>query len=86
MPTEDNLIRVKDVIRRCLKLDPASPIDDSMALAGGEYELDSLDILLIVTELEKEFGIKINDKGMNRESFTSVQTLGEFVERARQGA
>ena len=82
MPTQEILIRIKSVIRRCLKLGPETPIDDAMPLAGGEYELDSLDILLIVTELEKEFGIKINESGMGRAAFSSVETLGEFVEKA----
>jgi acyl carrier protein len=85
MPSPENLSRIKNVIRRCLKLDPQTPIDDNMPLAGGDYELDSLDILLIVTELEKEFGIRINDKGMNRTVFASVEALGAFVERAQQG-
>lgn len=86
MPTEEILSRVKSVIRRCLKLDGEAPIDDGMALAGGEYELDSLDILLIVTEMEKEFGIKINESGMDRKAFASVESLGAFVERVlREG-
>lgn len=85
MPTPDTLIRIKSVIRRCLKLEPETPIDDNMALAGGEYELDSLDILLIVTELEKEFGFKIKEGAMNRTAFKSIETLALFVECTQQG-
>ena len=80
MPSPETLSRVKKVIRVCLKVDEATPLDDTMPLVGGEYDLDSLDILLIVTELEKEFGIKIHEGSMGKAAFTSIETLGAFIE------
>ena len=76
--------RIKQVIRRSLKLGEQTSIDDQMPLVGGEYELDSLDILLIVTELEKEFGIRITEERVNRAAFTSVESLGAFVAQLQQ--
>lgn len=84
MPTPDTLGRIKNVVRRSLKISAETPVDDLMPLAGGEYDLDSLDILLIVTELEKEFGIRITEDRMNRAAFTNVVSLGMFVEGMRQ--
>ena len=86
MPTPDTICRTKNVIRASLKLAAEVEISDDMALAGGEYDLDSLDILLIVTGIEKEFGIKINDASMNKSAFASVQSLAAFVETAAANA
>ena len=58
-------------------------IDDRMALVGGEHDLDSLDILLVITRIEKEFGIKIADRAVGRRAFTDVATLADFVEAQR---
>ncbi|MFN0010124.1 MAG: acyl carrier protein [Phycisphaerales bacterium] len=80
MPAHDTLNRVKNVIRTGLKLDGRVVLSDDMALAGGEYDLDSLDILLIVTGLEKEFGITINDAAMSKSAFESVASLAVFVD------
>lgn len=80
MPSVETLSRVKKVIRACLKVDEGTELADTMPLVGGEYDLDSLDILLIVTELEKEFGVKIKEGGMDKTAFTSIQTLGAFIE------
>lgn len=80
MPSLETLTRVKKVIRACLKVDDATALDDTMPLVGGEYDLDSLDILLIVTELEKEFGVKIQEGSMGKAAFTNIETLGAFIE------
>jgi len=85
MPSPDTFSRIKNVLRKSLKLDAQTPMADSMPLIGGEYDLDSLDILLIVTELEKEFGFKIKEGAMNRTAFKSIETLALFVECTQQG-
>lgn len=78
--------RVKGVLRECLKLGAAAPIADDMPLIGGEYDLDSLDILLIVTSIEKEFAIKIPNESVGKSAFASVMTLSDFVESVRATA
>ncbi len=80
MPSAETLSRVKMVIRACLKVDDGTPLEDTMPLVGGEYDIDSLDILLIVTGLEKEFGVKINEGAMGKEAFATIETLGTFIE------
>lgn len=86
MPSAETLIRVKKVIRACLKVSEETVLDDKMPLVGGEYDLDSLDILLIVTELEKEFGVKIKEGTMGKAAFTDIETLGAFVETLPRNA
>jgi acyl carrier protein len=80
MPSAETLNRVKKVIRACLKVDANTVLADDMPLVGGEYDLDSLDILLIVTELEKEFGVKIKEGTMGKAAFKDIATLGGFIE------
>lgn len=85
MQNVETLDRVKKVIRACLKLSEQAVLEDTMPLVGGEYDLDSLDILLIVTELEKEFGVKIKEGTMGKAAFKDIKTLGAFVEGLQRG-
>jgi D-alanine--poly(phosphoribitol) ligase subunit 2 len=41
--------------------------------------LDSLDIILIVEELERQFGISIEAEQIVPENFASLRTLEDFV-------
>ena len=81
--TESTTDRIKRILRRDLKLGDAATIGDDMPLAGGEFDLDSLDLLLLITNIEKEFGIKVVDGSIKRETFATVTTLASFVESAR---
>ena len=82
--TQDTLDRIKQVLRSSLKLDPGAAFDDQMPLIGGEYDLDSLDILLVITNIEKEFGVRIREGTMDRSAFATLRTLADFVEQLRQ--
>ncbi len=74
--------RIKVILRRDLKLGDDAAIADDMPLAGGEFDLDSLDMLLLITSLEKAFGVKIVEGSITREAFASVRTLAAFIESA----
>lgn len=77
---------IKEVLRECLQLDPQAPIDDDMPLIGGDHDLDSLDMLLVVTSLEKEFDIKIPNEQLGPEIFSSVRAISDFIAQQRAGA
>jgi acyl carrier protein len=77
--------RIKTIMRRDLKLGPGVELPDDMPLAGGQFDLDSLDMLMLVTSMEKEFGIKVADGSIGREAFATIATLAEFVESKRPG-
>jgi len=74
------------VVRACLKVEDPAPFGDAMPLVGGEFDIDSLDILLIVTELEKEFGVKMNEGAMGKATFVTIGTLAAFIEGLPRGA
>lgn len=82
--TPDTLDRIKHVLRTSLKLDSSVEFEDQMPLVGGEYDLDSLDILLVITNIEKEFGVRIREGTMDRSAFATLRTLADFVEQLRQ--
>lgn len=79
-PRPEILARVKTVMRRDLKLGPDFPITDDMAFFGGEADIDSLDVLMLLGSVEKEFGIKIPNEAVGRQVFQSVDTLVNYVE------
>lgn len=70
--------RIGDILRNDLKLGDVD-IDENTALAGGDFDLDSLDLLLIVTTVEKTFGIKIPNEDVGRDAFESVGTLADYI-------
>ena len=76
----ETIERIKGILRRDLKLGAAATIEDSMPLIGGDMDLDSLDLLLLITSVEKEFGVKIANGTIGREAFKSVETLARFID------
>jgi 3-hydroxyacyl-[acyl-carrier-protein] dehydratase len=78
--------RVVEILRRDLKLGNNFPISDDMPLFSSEADLDSLDLLLMVSSLEREFGFKIPSDAMGETVFRSVQTLSDYVRSHQDGA
>ncbi len=79
-PTTPTSKRIKALLRRDLKLGADAEVRDDTPLIGGDLDLDSLDVLLLVTSVEKEFGIKIPNEAVSPEAFANVSTLARFVE------
>ncbi|HEV7299524.1 MAG TPA: 3-hydroxyacyl-ACP dehydratase FabZ family protein [Tepidisphaeraceae bacterium] len=80
------LEQLKLILRRDLKLGPNATIADDMPLIGGQMDLDSLDILLLVSSVEKQFGIKIPNEAVGRTMFADVYTLAQFIQDSRDRA
>jgi 3-hydroxyacyl-[acyl-carrier-protein] dehydratase len=74
------------VVRRDLKVPANVPLDPDAPLIGGAMDIDSLDLLLVVVGLDKEFGVKIAGPQMGREVFGSLRTLAAYVDRQLHGA
>jgi len=77
---------IRRILRRDLKLGETVELPDDMPLIGGELDLDSLDVLLMLTSLEKEFGFKITSETIDRSAFATLQTLAQYVDRRRAEA
>ncbi len=73
--------RIRTILHRDLKVGAHVKLRDDMPLFGGPTDLDSLDALLLVACIEKEFRIKIPNESIGREAFQSIGTLAAFLER-----
>ena len=70
---------VCDIIHTDLKFSGMDVTDD-LELVGGGLALDSLDLLMLVTGIEKRFGHTIATKSLNRDT---MGTVGRFVDFAQ---
>lgn len=88
LSTSDERVRLKgelkEAIIRGLRL-PLSPeeIDDRAPLFGEGLGLDSIDVLELVLELERSFGVQIRDMETGAEVLQSIETIADFVIRHR---
>jgi acyl carrier protein len=76
---------MKDLLREELKLDPDVVLSDDEVLIGGDHDLDSLDVLLIISSVEKEFGIKIANEKIGKDVFRDLSTLAQFIDDCAAG-
>lgn len=81
MKVADELIedRVVDTIRRALAVDSALRLDRGTGLLGVIPELDSFGLVSVLTALEVEFDLRIEDDDVEAEVFRTVGTLVDFV-------
>ncbi|MGA2229785.1 MAG: phosphopantetheine-binding protein [Tepidisphaeraceae bacterium] len=73
------LERVRKIMRRDLKLGSDIVIDETMPFVGGDADIDSLDILMLLASVEREFAIKINSAEMGKKIFQNVGTLVSYL-------
>ena len=84
-PENATLARVETIIRRDLKLGADVPVTADMPFFGGDADIDSLDILLLLSSIEKEFGLRIPSEAVGREVFANVGTLVRYIEEHAAG-
>ncbi|HXI02074.1 MAG TPA: phosphopantetheine-binding protein [Candidatus Saccharimonadales bacterium] len=66
-------------------VDPAQ-LDDDAPLVGSGLDLDSIDVLELVTGVEKKFGLRFEDPDLVRKVFTSVSSIASHISAARGSA
>lgn len=69
---------VKKIIQVDLKFSGIEVVDE-LQLVGGGLGLDSLDLLMLVTGIDKEFAYKISPKKLNQDSMSTVGKFVDFV-------
>jgi acyl carrier protein len=75
---------LKQAIVRGLRLPiSADEIGNDTPLFGEGLGLDSIDVLELVLELERSFGVQIRDEQTGAEVLRSVDTIADFVMRER---
>ena len=75
---------IKQAIVRSLRL-PMKPeeIGDSTPLFGEGLGLDSIDVLELVLEIERTFGVSITDEQTGTQVLRSVDTIAAHIEATR---
>jgi acyl carrier protein len=74
--------QLKPIILKSLRITDMTPEDlrDDQSLMGGELEIDSIDILQLVLEIERHFGIKLVQANFDQKHFESLDTLAAIIE------
>jgi acyl carrier protein len=74
--------QLKPIILKSLRITDLTPEDlrDDQPLMGGELEIDSIDVLQLILEIERHFGIKLVQANFDQKHFESLDTLAAIVE------
>jgi acyl carrier protein len=74
--------QLKPLILKGLRITDLAPEDlrDDQPLLGGELEIDSIDILQLVLEIERHFGIKLVEANFDKQHFQSINVLAAIIE------
>ena len=57
-------------------------LKDDERLVGGDTGIDSIDVLELVMMIEKDYGVKIENKELGAKVFASVRALATFMVQA----
>jgi len=83
--TDSLRTEIKLAIIRSLRLPiTADEIGDDVPLFGEGLGLDSIDVLELVLELERSFGVSVSDEATGARVLRTVNTIAEFVEASRK--
>jgi acyl carrier protein len=58
-------------------------IDIDAQLVGGDLGLDSIDVLELVMMIEKDYGVRIDNKELGIRVFASLKALAEYIHQNR---
>ena len=58
-------------------------IDTDAQLVGGQTGLYSIDVLELVMMVEKDYGVKIDNKELGMKVFASVRALAQYIHEKR---
>jgi acyl carrier protein len=83
----DHLTRIKSILRDALNIgDRAARLTPDSPLLGGLAEFDSMAVVTVVTMIEDEYGIAIDDDDLSADVFATVGSLVEFVSQKAPAA
>ena len=74
--------QLKPIILKSLRITDMVPEDlrDDQPLLGGDLEIDSIDILQLILEIERHFGIKLVGAKFDEEVWGSINALAAAIE------
>jgi len=74
--------QLKPIILKSLRITDLTPEDlaDDQPLLGGDLEIDSIDILQLILEIERHFGIKLVGAKFDEKAWESINALAATIE------
>lgn len=76
----ETLATVRNILRDTLNLgERADRLTADSPLLGGLPEFDSMAVVTVVTMIEDELGVTIEDDELSAEVFATVGSLAEFI-------
>jgi acyl carrier protein len=86
-PSEHLKSEIKQAIVRSLRL-PIAPesIENDVSLFGDGLGLDSIDVLELVLEIERTFGVSITDEQTGNKVLRSVDSIADHITATRNPA
>lgn len=76
------LEEIKNILGEVLSLgDAKMALTEQSALLGSIPELDSMAVVNVITALEEQFGIVVDDDEISASTFETVGTLAAFVQQ-----
>ena len=81
----DVLAVVIEIMQTDLKLGDM-PLNRDTQLVGGDLGLDSLDLLMLVTGVEKKLDMKIPNDQLGQETMETIGLFVDFIEQQRSSA
>ena len=77
---------LKELLIRALRIEDKTPdqMDVDQRLLDGGIEIDSIDILQLILEIEKTFGIKLVSGEFDRGEWETIKTLAAAIEARMQ--
>ena len=87
-PTMNELIEeLKGKLIELLNLTDVTPehFDAQAQLVGGEFGIDSIDVLEMVVMVERDYGVVINSQEIGEKVFASLASLAAYIQANRPG-
>jgi acyl carrier protein len=74
--------QLKPIILKSLRITDMTPADlrDDAPLLGGPVEIDSIDILQLILEIERHFGIRLVKGKFEKEAWSNINALAATIE------
>ena len=74
--------QLKPLMLSSLKITDTTPADmnEDMLLLDGNWEIDSIDILQLIVEIEKNFGVKLVTGRFDRSMWLTIGTLASAIQ------
>jgi acyl carrier protein len=84
---EELTAELKEKIIATLDLIDVTPRDfnEDEPLVGGKLGIDSIDVLELAMMIDKDYGIKIDNKELGQKVFATLKTLVEYIHTHRRG-